>query len=324
MHDSPLNWSCARRILRCMGTVLVCLLVLSSQAVSAQTTTQAFTLPTNPSGAEGCQDIATCGFAFQVTSQIDVVALGVTYVFANNKAQSAQIGIWNDITGELLSSASIANSSSGTLVGDHRFIDISPVTLSPGTRYVIGSRFSGPDLLFSDGPTPAEFAGAIAFAPEIAPIEGRFLISSTFERPIFSNGGASSRLNLGPNLLFELAGPSGDLDIESLRVAGPLLGGTPCSPKLVRMNLTLGVVNSGTVEESSVATVVGVQSGAEVYRQSQTVSAPVGGDRVNWQFPPFFRSASSSIQWTVTIADDDPDVDVFRRITNFLGNPNCP
>jgi hypothetical protein len=119
-----------------------------------------------------------------------------------------------------------------------------------------------------------------------------------------------------------LANVSVDLDIDFLRLAGPGVGREPCRLP-VRMNIFLGVVNSGMDDQPRIATIVAVQSGAEVYRESLLVSAPVGGDRIVWNFPTFLRTARGSIRWTATILDDDSDNDVAQVFTGIIANPNC-
>jgi uncharacterized membrane protein len=113
-----------------------------------------------------------------------------------------------------------------------------------------------------------------------------------------------------------------DLDIAFLRPVGPGFIKEPCHLP-VRMNIQLGVVNSGTVDQPRIATIVAVQSGAEVYRESLFVSAPVGGDRIVWRFPTFIQNARGPIRWTATITDDDPDDDVAQVFTGILPNPVC-
>lgn len=65
--------------------------------------------------------------------------------------------------------------------------------------------------------------------------------------------------------------------------------------------LSLSVVNAGKVNQSRPATLVGVQNGSQVYRQSKTVFAPVGGSAVNFQFPAYTPKQSGTITWTATV-----------------------
>ena len=115
-----------------------------------------------------------------------------------------------------------------------------------------------------------------------------------------------------------------DLDIGFLRVRGPGASTEPCRPLPFEMSVRLAVFNSSETDEPRIATIVGVQSGAEVYRESLLVSAPLGGARRIWTFPTFFRDARGPIGWTARIQDDDPDDDLADVVTGIIGNPRCP
>ena len=82
------------------------------------------------------------------------------------------------------------------------------------------------------------------------------------------------------------------------------------------IGIQLTVRNEGTVNgtETRVATVIGVQlqdgGAVEVYRETMDVSDPVGNGRTKFDFLSFTPDTAGDINWTASIADDDPDDDV--------------
>ena len=71
------------------------------------------------------------------------------------------------------------------------------------------------------------------------------------------------------------------------------------------VSVSLVVGNLSQTNEPRLATVTGVQNGVEVYRESQTVSAPIKGRRrATFSFPSYQPTAAGEIQWTVVVADD--------------------
>ena len=80
------------------------------------------------------------------------------------------------------------------------------------------------------------------------------------------------------------------------------------------VSFKLVVKNGGTWEGSAQATLTGVQNNAEVYNQTMTVTAPVGGSS-SYTFPKYAPTATDAITWTVTIADTDPDIDTATVVT---------
>jgi len=71
-----------------------------------------------------------------------------------------------------------------------------------------------------------------------------------------------------------------------------------------------------------VATVIGVQlqdgGAVEVYRETMDVSDPAGNGRTKFDFPSFTPDAAGDVNWTATIADDDPDDDVATATTTVV------
>ncbi|MDX1763799.1 MAG: multicopper oxidase family protein, partial [bacterium] len=101
-----------------------------------------------------------------------------------------------------------------------------------------------------------------------------------------------------------------DLDIARFRV--------PKSVKLgkaiKRIQLTVENPNGGG-EDKRMATLVGVQNGTEVYRETRMVFDLAGNGRSRFGFSPYAPTAVGTINWTVTIADDDPDQDIATATT---------
>jgi hypothetical protein len=83
------------------------------------------------------------------------------------------------------------------------------------------------------------------------------------------------------------------------------------------VSFKLVVKNSGTWEGSAPATLTGTQNGVEVYNQTMTVTAAVGGTS-SYTFPKYAPTVAGAITWTVTIADTDPDIDTATVVTQVV------
>jgi hypothetical protein len=84
------------------------------------------------------------------------------------------------------------------------------------------------------------------------------------------------------------------------------------------VSFKLVVKNGGTVEGSAPATLVGMQGGVEVYNQTATVTDGVGNGGTTYAFPVYTPMAAGDITWTVTIADEDPDIDTATAVTTVV------
>jgi hypothetical protein len=69
------------------------------------------------------------------------------------------------------------------------------------------------------------------------------------------------------------------------------------------IRIWLVVRNPGQVDGNAVATVVGTENGVEFYRNSLTVSAPLGGAPKGFLFPNSTGMVAGKIIWTVTMVD---------------------
>jgi hypothetical protein len=96
-----------------------------------------------------------------------------------------------------------------------------------------------------------------------------------------------------------------DIDIDELKVPEEVERGQSSSI-LPRLHAK----NAGRVDGSAPARLVGVLGGSTVYDQSIVVTLPRGEDDT-FPFPAFAVSGTASgvLVWTVTIADDAPDID---------------
>ncbi|HZV80830.1 MAG TPA: choice-of-anchor D domain-containing protein, partial [Geobacteraceae bacterium] len=83
------------------------------------------------------------------------------------------------------------------------------------------------------------------------------------------------------------------------------------------VQLKLAAVNPGTVSGSADATLVGVQNGVTVYSQTLNVSLSAGAT-ANYVFPDYLPTALGEISWTLTIADQDPDVDTASATSKIV------
>jgi hypothetical protein len=99
-----------------------------------------------------------------------------------------------------------------------------------------------------------------------------------------------------------------DLDIAAFKVAKSVGVGRPVS-------IQLSVENPGPVLGQALATVVGMQDGFEVYRWSLNVYDYNGKGSTSFNFPTYTPAAKGTINWTVTIFDVDPDMDVATATT---------
>jgi hypothetical protein len=99
-----------------------------------------------------------------------------------------------------------------------------------------------------------------------------------------------------------------DLDIGDLSVTKLAQVGRPVS-------IQVSVINNGAVLGQALATVVGTQNGAEVYRWRLNVYDNFGGSSTKFNFPAYTPAAAGNLEWTATIADGDADTDSASAVT---------
>jgi hypothetical protein len=110
-----------------------------------------------------------------------------------------------------------------------------------------------------------------------------------------------------------LPNPELDLDIAKLAVRKRAWKrtGMPIAIRLM-------VQNGGAVEGDALATVVGIQNGIEVYKESRMVTDNAGQGKTAHKFPTYQPRRVGDIEWTATIEDGDPDDDVATTTTRVM------
>ena len=105
-----------------------------------------------------------------------------------------------------------------------------------------------------------------------------------------------------------------DIDIHEIEVPGRVYARRTSS-----ITVELEVRNNSLVGGTAPATLVGVLNGAEVYRQTIDITLQPGREG-DYRFPPYALepNARGTISWTLTVDDQDPDVDRATATTVLL------
>jgi hypothetical protein len=83
-----------------------------------------------------------------------------------------------------------------------------------------------------------------------------------------------------------------------------------------KIQLTVKNPNGGG-QDSRPATLIGVQNGVVVYPPFTSMVFDLPGNGASrFAFPSFTPTVAGTINWTVTIDDDDPDQDIATANTN--------
>jgi Domain of unknown function (DUF4082) len=146
--------------------------------------------PTGPFQSYSANEID--GFAFSVTSALNVTALGI---FAGPSltlpvGQDFEVGLWTD-SGTLLSSTFV--SSTDPSQNSFYFHAITPISLTIGQNYVVGAQTRAVVRTY--------YSGSYTMADGLAYTENRWMDGSTFTMPIFADGPTVDPGYLGGNLL---------------------------------------------------------------------------------------------------------------------------
>jgi hypothetical protein len=158
----------------------------------------------------------TVGWSFTANDNLSVTSLGLwDETPADPLGQTHRVGLWNS-TGTLLGSVTIQTNS--PLTGDFRYEAITPVALTSGSTYFLGSEVSDP---FSDFYTTG--AGSIITAPEITFLNtARNSSAGGFSFPSITGNGNG---RFGPNFQFQVVStpvpePTSILSLLSLGTLG--------------------------------------------------------------------------------------------------------
>jgi PKD repeat protein len=155
------------------------------------------------------------------------------------------------------------------------------------------------DWVFGDG-TSASDAGP---HPEHSYVEeGVYAVVLTVTDDEGNTNAASTTATISPLDLLDL-----DIDTLSASKTGRVGKSIP---------VQLKVRNNGNTLGQAIATVTGVQIGEEVYRLRLNVFDDIGKGSTTFDFGSYTPTVSGDINWTATIADEDPDEDMATAITS--------
>lgn len=174
----------------------VCLAATLSMTVAPQSATAAVIgVDIDNSGSAIVNPPFTIGWAFDLTANNTVSALGIWDEGSDGLSERHEVALWNN-SGTLLASTILGAGASGDQVvasasqlGSWRFNDIAPLVLTPGT-YVLGT-VSGSDAFRT-------FVQSITLDPAI----------SNFDSGKYSSGGTLAFPTLDESSAFSLFGPN--------------------------------------------------------------------------------------------------------------------
>jgi hypothetical protein len=144
----------------------------------------------------------TTGYTFRVDRPIQVTDLGLFDLGGDGINHATDIGIWHADSGDLIVTETLPASESGTspLIGQFRYVGISPTLLEPG-EYAMGAES------FESSPDFYVYEAEISSADGMTWLEGRHAEGSFLSFPtIITPGSADATLWFGPNLLFREIG----------------------------------------------------------------------------------------------------------------------
>jgi len=122
---------------------------------------------------------------------------------------------------------------------------------------------------------------------------------------IYSNDPDENPVNLAVNGRGFVPAPQvADLDITNLRTSRRARLGTRTRPVSVKLTL----INAGLIPSEGSATLTGTQQGQVVF-EAQMPTSIGPGERGVIIFPGYVPELPGEIEWRVSVADEDPDVD---------------
>jgi hypothetical protein len=193
----------------------------------------------------GADQSATMGWSFTVgAANLEVTALGFYDDGMNGNQDAHPVGIWT-AGGTLLAQVTVPAGTAGTLVGSYRYAAISPLTLTAGQTYVVGTYF-GPvvDVCGSACGDVLLILGTQTYDSRLTYQQARQTLAmvgpGSLAFPGINNIGAVEGF-FGPNLLLTAVptAPILSLGVPSLGF-GNVIVGQPSAPQSVT------VTNSGT------------------------------------------------------------------------------
>lgn len=136
----------------------------------------------------------TLGWTFAVHEPVLAYSLGVYDAGQDGLADSTQVGLWLATGGAPLATAIIPAGTAATLDGFFRFVPISPVVLTPGLEYIVGSS--------SPGELATSFWGDNGTVdPRVTVIEARYSPEwAGFAFPELTDSNSAGGALLGANL----------------------------------------------------------------------------------------------------------------------------
>lgn len=159
------------------GMVVACVLALVS--VVRATPVLTFTVPPTFISANNNQSV---GWQFNVSAPVTVTGLGWYDDLSNGLSNAHQVGIWSP-AGALLTSGTVPAGTAAPFDGQFRTQPITPITLTPGTGYIVGGEnfANSLDRMASDVPSQT-------LDPRVSYVDATFAnIGLGFTRPtVFS------------------------------------------------------------------------------------------------------------------------------------------
>ncbi|MEW5744226.1 MAG: choice-of-anchor D domain-containing protein [Nitrospirota bacterium] len=219
-------------------------------------------------------------------------------------------------------------------------LQLSPASLNLGTVAVGGSatlttqiRNTGNapleiSLIALCSSTSPEFSWSPAVPPAITVAPGTNTVLSVTYTPadagtdtgclaVSSNDPAQPAANLDLSAAGFVPSPSQvDIDIEEFKAKSRIdICPPPKEPNPIRPSLV--AENEGKTGGCASANVTGMQNDVEVYSQTIEICLPPDEER-RFTFPGFMPTEASTIVWTVTVNDGDPDADAAMATTRVV------
>ena len=108
-----------------------------------------------------------------------------------------------------------------------------------------------------------------------------------------------------------------DFDIAKFTVTSTYALNSTKKTKPIQIQVQMKSANKKVGAGS--ATVIGMQGGIQVYTATANLGSKSG--KKGTQFPPFVPTAAGQIDWTLTVVDEDPDIDSAMATTLVTGAP---